>query len=79
MLDHFFRSHRSSRLAAYWKAKESRYDNDLDRLLERTRELLLIEALKKQSLLKENPMRFKKAHSLAEVRRIVSIKRRNKK
>ena len=75
MLDHFFRTHRLSRLKSYHKSKDLHKDN-LESLKLRERELLLIQALIEQKIGSKIPTKFGQAHSLAEIRNVVTSKRR---
>ena len=76
MLDHFFRTTHLSRLKFY-HSKKTQDDLELSRL--KVRELRLMQAIKEKEAGRKIPTRYGNAHSLAEVRRIVTSKQRKNK
>ena len=76
MLNSFFRTHRLSRLQAYWRAQKLRDCEHYHRFDEKIAEFLA-EIKKKKEGTGTNPKHFrsKKAHTLVEIRKMGNFKR----
>ena len=77
MLDHFYRTHRLSRIKVYWRDKKPHYNLDSNCPGEIYAEILTQQyrETKNRRENNKNVARFKKAHSLVDIRNIINSTR----
>jgi len=79
MLDNFCRTHRLARIKAYWREKKPHYNLDSNCPGEIYAEILTQQYRETKNRIENNKnvARFKKAHSLVDIRNIIKAKRSN--